>query len=133
MAEDQRQPSNEQCAAVIEGYRAAWEQQDPVMMSELFAPDGVFIDPRFAPFEGREAVLSWYRKALEHFVDPDVEYVRVAVDPPTAMAEWVSRLSRDGKRYAFHGVSVFEVGGNGDVLVQRDYFDTNDTGETSDA
>ena len=123
--------SREQCAAVIQGYRDAWERQDPVMMSELFATDGVFIDPRFAPFEGRDAVLSWYRKALDHFVDPEVEYVRTALDPPAAMAEWVSRLSRDGTRYAFHGISIFDVGANGEILVQRDYFDTGESGEIS--
>lgn len=96
------------------------------MMGELFAPDGVFIDPGFAPFEGREGVLSWYRPTLDNFVDADVEYVRVAIDPPMAMAEWVSRLTRksDGNRYAFHGISVFEVATNGQVLVQRDYYDT---------
>ena len=126
-------PSREQCSAVLQGYRSAWERQDPVMMSELFDPKGVLIDPRFAPFEGPDAVFTWYRKALGHFVDPEVEYVRTAVDPPAAMAEWVSRLSRDGTRYVFHGVSVFEVGADGKVLVQRDYFDTGESGETSEA
>ena len=120
-------PTKEQCAAVIEGYRTAWERQDAVMMAELFAPDGVFIDPGFAACEGREAVLSWYRPALDNFVDPDIDYVRVAVDPPMAMAEWVSKLTRksDGNRYAFHGISVFEVAPNGKVLVQRDYYDAD--------
>ena len=126
-------PTAEQCSAVLQGYRSAWEQQDPAMMSEMFAPEGVFIDPRFAPFEGREAVYSWYQKALSHFEDPDVEYVRTAVDPPVAMAEWVSRLSRDGRRYAFHGISVFDVGADGKVSLQRDYFDTGESGELADS
>ena len=120
-------PTREQCAAVIEGYRTAWQRQDPVMMGGLFAPDGVFIDPGFAPYEGLEAVLSWYRPVLDNFVDPDVEYVRVAVDPPVAMGEWISRLTRksDGNRYAFHGISVFELDAGGKVVLQRDYYDTD--------
>jgi uncharacterized protein (TIGR02246 family) len=122
-------PDRDQCAAVVEGYRRAWESQDPEMMADLFADDGVFIDPRFAPFAGKDAVLGWYRRALEGFTDPEVEYTRVAVDPPVAMAEWVSWLSRDGKRFAFHGVSVFEVAPSGNVLVQRDYFDTGESGD----
>jgi uncharacterized protein (TIGR02246 family) len=114
--------SYQECQKAVDDYRRAWESQDPAAMTAMYAPDGAFVDPRHPPFVGHEAIRDWYNAALSAFTDPYVEYVRVVIEPPHAVAEWVSYLSHGEKRFAFHGVSVFEVH-DGHVTFQRDYFD----------
>ncbi len=117
--------SREECLRAVEDYKKAWESQDPRAMTEIFHRDGVFVDPRYPPFAGHDAIYQFYERALANFTDPDVEYTRVVIDPPYAAAEWVSRLSHGEQRLAYHGLSLFEVR-DGKVLYQRDYFDTGE-------
>jgi limonene-1,2-epoxide hydrolase len=97
-------------------------------MTAMYAPDGVFVDPRHPPFVGHAAIRAWYDTALANFSQAHVDYTRVVVDPPNAVAEWVSYLSHGDTRYAFHGTSVFEVH-DGRVTFQRDYFDQKEDAE----
>jgi limonene-1,2-epoxide hydrolase len=118
--------SREDCLRAVHDYKRAWESQDPRAMTDIFDSEGVFVDPRHPPFKGHEAIFRWYEHALANFTDPEVEYTRVVIDPPYAVAEWVSRLSHGDQRFAYHGLSLFEVR-SGKVVYQRDYFDTSES------
>jgi ketosteroid isomerase-like protein len=45
----------------LDGYREAWEQQDPEQAAELFSEDAVYYETPFAePFSGREAIRRYW-------------------------------------------------------------------------
>jgi ketosteroid isomerase-like protein len=121
--------SREDCQQAVDNYKRFWEAQDAASMADMFLDDGVFIDPRY-PFgiKGVRGIREYYQWQLGRFTDPRVEYTRVLIDPPYAVAEWYSWLTRlNGERLGFDGLSIFEVR-NGKLALQRDYYDTAQAG-----
>ncbi|MEV4641638.1 nuclear transport factor 2 family protein [Actinoplanes sp. NPDC049548] len=61
--------------AWVQGYRVAWESNDPADIAGLFAEDAAyFTEPWAPPWRGREAIVAGW---LEHRDEPD-----------TTMFEW---------------------------------------------
>jgi uncharacterized protein (TIGR02246 family) len=100
--------------AWVDGYRAAWESNDPAAIGALFAEEGRYLtEPYAEPWTGREAIVAGW---LDHRDEPgqtefrfevvavegDLGFVRgwtTYLDPPPREYSnlWVVRLDADGR------------------------------------
>lgn len=103
--------------AWVEGYRRAWERNDPRAIGALFTDDATYAATPFRePVRGREAIVEdWLASRDEpgettfHWetvaIDGDVAVVRghtTYADPPTEYRTiWTLHLTADGRCTAF--------------------------------
>ena len=103
-----------------EGYKRAWEADEPDAAAALYRSDCLF---RSAPFREPEDPLTYARrvyaeaKAVEvHFGDPVEEGDRASVE------WWATLVTPDGQEQAIAGCSMLRFDDEGFVVEARDYW-----------
>jgi SnoaL-like protein len=103
-----------------EGYRRAWEADDPDAAAALYAPDCVF---RSAPFRDPEPPLDYVRRVF-----PEARAVEVWFGEPVeegdrgAVEWWATLVTTQGEEQALAGCSLLRFGDDGLVVEARDYW-----------
>jgi hypothetical protein len=110
-------PSQEQIQQWMDGYRAAWESNDPTDIGRLFAEQGVYYtEPYAEPWRGRQSIVdNWIRKKDEPG-DTEFTWRTLATDGDLAIVHgdtryrdpaqqysnlWVIRMDPDGRATEF--------------------------------
>lgn len=122
----------------VAGAFEALNRRDLARFMAAWRDDGAFVYPGDIPesgtFEGRDAVLGWFRRFLEQFpaIEFDVRDVCVrnlfdVTGTNVAAAHWAIRLvNREGREGRNAGVTVIRVE-RGKVVHAKDYiFDLGD-------
>lgn len=110
-------PSQEQIAQWMDGYRTAWESNDPADIGRLFSERGVYrTEPYARPWQGRRSIVeNWIRRRDEPgdtefswqvlATDGDLAIVQGDTryrDPPRSYSNlWVIRLDPEGRAAEF--------------------------------
>ena len=119
--------TNDQITAFIGRHAERWNHRDPTALSLDHAEDGVVISPMFGRVEGRAQICGTYAALFTTFPDweirfnaPIVDGNRVAVFfSVTATHEGdFMGLAGSGRRCAFEGVSLFQLGP--DLLIREE-------------
>jgi steroid delta-isomerase-like uncharacterized protein len=114
-------------------------RSDAGAYSQLFAEDGVIEHP-FAPgpLQGREAIRNGEQELFNAFSDIDIEVLTTLGTGRHAAVELVlrathtgaidmgdgSELAPTGRRVELPSIWLFEIGADGAIVAERDYFDT---------
>jgi hypothetical protein len=103
-----------------DGYKVAWEADDPEAAGALYAPDCVF---RSAPFREAEPPLEYARRVFPEahadavwFGEPVEEGDRGAVE------WWAILVTPDGEEETLAGCSMLRFDDEGLVVESRDYW-----------
>ena len=103
-----------------EGYKRAWEADEPDAAAALYRPDCVF---RSAPFREPEPPIDYKRRAFAegraenvHFGEPVEEGDRAAVE------WWAVLVSPGGEAQTISGCSMLRFDDEGLVVETRDYW-----------
>jgi SnoaL-like protein len=103
-----------------EGYRAAWEADDPDAAAALYAPGCVF---RSAPFREPESPLEYARRVFPEARAEDVRFGEPVEEGDRAAVEWWATLVLpDGEEQALAGCSILRFDDEGLVTEARDYW-----------
>ncbi|WP_382304598.1 nuclear transport factor 2 family protein [Herbiconiux sp. UC225_62] len=100
----------------IDGYRRAWESNDPVDIRALFTEDGEYrTEPYAEPWTGHDEIVAGWIEAQDEPGETTFSWHPVAVDGPLAVVQgttvysggpvysnlWVIRLTDDGRASEF--------------------------------
>ncbi|MDP8969645.1 MAG: nuclear transport factor 2 family protein [Actinomycetota bacterium] len=102
---------------------AALEKQDVEALLDLYAPEGVFLEPQNPPHEGNLLVQAYLNSWLQARDDVDINTKRLleSADGTTLAVEWTLSYSAGGRRWRdLPRSSWLEVGVDG-ISYQRDY------------
>jgi uncharacterized protein (TIGR02246 family) len=118
-------PSREAVQSAVDAYLAASRALDANAVAELFATDGVSIDPVGSPpHEGREAIRQFIQGAtgaLER-IEPTADNVFIAGDG--AAFKWSMRVtSKRGQSVTIEGIDVIRVNEQGQIQTLHAYWD----------
>jgi ketosteroid isomerase-like protein len=115
----------------LDGYREAWEQQDPEQAAELFSEDAVYYETPFAePFSGREAIRRyWLLGAASAQQDITFGFEVVGISGSVGVARWTASFTRvpSGARVELDGVLVATFGDRGRCTVFREWWHRRET------
>jgi ketosteroid isomerase-like protein len=109
--------------AWVDAWSRAWPAADPEALAPVYAPDALF---RSSPFREPRAPLDYARWA---FADEDEQLVECRFGDPVVRGTratveyWALLRRRDGTEATLAGISVLELGEDGRVVEQRDYWD----------
>ncbi len=71
----------------MQGYQAAWQQQDEALLCSLFAPDGAYHNTPFAVQQGHAAIAAyWQRVKLQQ--DIRLDYDVMSSSKAGGIAHW---------------------------------------------
>src|ERR687891_1843829 len=118
-------PSAEQVRAAIDAYAAAYNNDDRDAFLDVFADDGVIIDPvGTPPHAGREARGAFWDTVhqLTGKVVFDVKDVIVCGNE-AAMVFQIHAGSGEGGGIVLDAVDTFEIDDDGKVTLMKAYFD----------
>lgn len=87
----------EQHSAWLERYANAWRRHDLDLAADLFAEDVAYSFDPFSPsIRGRDAVVNYWRHALDGQRDLDLTVRLWSSEGEFASAEWWAAFERDG-------------------------------------
>jgi steroid delta-isomerase-like uncharacterized protein len=119
--------TNDQIVAFIGRHADGWNQRDPTALSLDHAEDGVVVSPMFARVDGRLQIRATYAALFAVFPDweirfdaPIIDGNRVALSfavTATHQGDFMG-LAGSGRRCAFEGVSLFQLGP--DLLIREE-------------
>ena len=113
--------------ALLQRFAAAVQANDGAGLAALFAPDGIYDDGFFGPYQGRPAIAGM----LQHFHDGGRDYwwefIAPVCDGKGGYAQWrfsyASRLEgTEGWPVLFEGMSRFTLR-DGEIVLYREMFD----------
>ena len=103
-----------------DGYKLAWETDDPVAAAALYHPDCVF---RSAPFREPEPPIDYTTRVYPEARAEDVRFGEpVEEGHRTAVEWWATLMLPDGEEQAIAGCSVLRFDDQGLVVESRDYW-----------
>ena len=103
-----------------QGYKVAWEADDPDAAAALYAEDCVF---RSAPFREPEPPIEYTRRVYPEAKARDVRFGVPVEDGDRCAAEWWATLTLpNGEEQTIAGCSVLRFGDDGLVVESRDYW-----------
>lgn len=109
--------------AWVEGYRRAWESNDPADIRSLFTEDAVYRSrPASVPWVGIEAIVAGW---LEHQDAPGsttFEWAVLAVDADTAVIRCVTGYPQGPKIGVYDNLWVVRLAGDGRVAEFTDWW-----------
>ncbi len=119
--------TNDEIAAFIGRHAEGWNHRDPMVLSRGHSEDGVVISPMFGRVEGRAQIRGTYAALFAAFPDWELQYDtpivqgnRLAVSfnaTATHRGEFMG-LEGSGRRCAFEGISLFQLGP--DLLIAKE-------------
>ena len=117
--------SNEIIRTIVAEYFAAIRAMDPAAWANTFAEDGVTHDPvGTPPHQGREALRQFMQGILGMFQEAGLTEDDVFVAGNGAAVKWTARgVAKNGRRFQFEGIDVFEVNDAGKIQEVRAYWD----------
>jgi steroid delta-isomerase len=118
-------PSPEQVRAAVDAYAAAYRNNDRDAFLDVFADDGVIIDPvGTPPHEGREARGAFWDTVhqLTERITFDIKDV-VVCGNEAAMVFRINAGSGEGGGIQIDAVDIFEVDDGGKVTLMKAYWD----------
>lgn len=106
---------SEMVTAWVQGYRTAWESNDPADIRAVFTEDALYFrSPSAAPWTGIEAIVAGWLENADEPGSTTFEWSTVAVDGQTAVVRgvstypdhaydnlWLVRLAPDGRASEF--------------------------------
>ena len=116
-------------AALAEKLRDAYNnfEADHPQTLDLFTEDIVYRDPRFAPFEGKDALKGYLQQLAgeNQVMQVEWEYTNIISERDQAAVEWMVRTGMElgGKRFEFPGAAFFRVR-DGKICYYCGYWDT---------
>ena len=103
-----------------EGYKRAWEADEPDAAAALYRPDCVF---RSAPFREPEPPIEYTRRVFPEARAENVHFGEPVEEGDRASVEWWATLvARDGQEQALAGCSMLRFDDEGFVVESRDYW-----------
>jgi hypothetical protein len=103
-----------------EGYKRAWEADEPDAAAALYRPDCVF---RSAPFREPEPPIEYTRRVFPEARAEDVHFGEPVEEGDRASVEWWATLvTPDGHQQALAGCSMLRFDDQGFVVESRDYW-----------
>lgn len=79
----------------LAGYGAAWEGKDPAQLAALFDSAASYVETPFShPFEGLEAIQSYWRNAVSAQEDIRFQAELWSIDGDVAIAHWRTTFTR---------------------------------------
>jgi hypothetical protein len=103
-----------------EGYKRAWEADEPDAAAALYRPDCVF---RSAPFREPEPPIEYTRRVFPEARAENVHFGEPVEEGDRASVEWWATLvTRDGEEQAIAGCSMLRFDDQGLVVESRDYW-----------
>lgn len=120
-------PSPEQVRAATDAYAAAYNNNDRDAFLDVFADDGVIVDPvGTPPHAGREARGAFWDNVhqLTEKIVFDVKDV-VVCGNEAAMIFQIRAGSGDGPGIVLDVIDTFEVDDDGKVTLMKAYWDMN--------
>jgi steroid Delta-isomerase len=118
-------PSPEQVRAALDAYAAAYNRNDRDAFLDVFADDGVIVDPVGTPaHEGREARGAFWDTVhqMTERITFDVKDV-VVCGNEAAMVFSINAGSGEGGGVKIDVVDIFEVDDDGKVTLMKAYWD----------
>jgi ketosteroid isomerase-like protein len=106
-----------------EALSAALEKQDVEALPDLYAPDGVYLEPQNPPHEGPLLIQAYLNSWLQARSDVAVQAVRLleADDGMTLAVEWSLSYVAGGRRWTLPRASWIEADEAG-IRYHRDYY-----------
>lgn len=102
-------------------------EADTPQTLDLFTDDVVYRDPRFPPFEGKEALKGYLQQVAgeNRALQVEWEYTNIVSEGDQAAVEWLVKtgMELEGKRFEFSGAAFFKTRG-GKVSYYCGYWDT---------
>lgn len=103
-----------------DGYKEAWEGDDPDAAAALYHQDCVF---RSAPFRDPQPPIEYTRSVYPEARAVDVHFGEpVEAGDRAAVEWWATLVLPDGAEHALAGCSVLRFDAEGLVVVARDYW-----------
>ena len=103
-----------------DGYKLAWEADDPDAAAALYAPGCVF---RSAPFREPEPPLEYTRRVFPEAKARDIHFGEPVEERDRATVEWWAVLvTPDGEEQTLAGCSMLRFDDEGLVTEARDYW-----------
>jgi len=120
-------PSRDEALALFERRRQAWLGEDLDGYLALWADDMRFQSPVHREPLDRAAFAELVRGSLAAARPIAFEFLQVATAGDTVLAEWRIEIERraDGRRVAWHGMSVAEIRA-GVITAWREYWNPAD-------
>lgn len=85
----------------VDGYRAAWEHNDPTAIGALFAPDATYrTDPFAEPWSGRDGIVEAWLAARDEPGQTEFSYEVLAVDGDLGVVEGRTTYHDTSRTYA---------------------------------
>jgi steroid delta-isomerase-like uncharacterized protein len=124
--------TGDQIAAFIERHANGWNQRNPEALCHDHSEDGVIVSPMFARVQGRPQICRMYAALFETFPDWQIRFdIPIVDDRRLAISFSVTAthkgdlmgLAGTGRQCAFEGVSLFELGADALIRVERRVYD----------
>jgi limonene-1,2-epoxide hydrolase len=110
---------DQRAESIVRDFLKSWENMNPDRHADWFSPDGVFDDVPVGVHTGRDAI----RSAAAHYPSTTCEVRQMLSSDGVVVVERVDHFDYGGSTFALRVVGLFEVDANGNIAVQRDYYD----------
>ena len=108
--------------AVVAGFVAAWERNDPAEILTYFAEDAEWYEGYPADrYVGHSEISTQLERYSRHISDVSIEVIHQAAAGEVVFQERIDRGRRDGTPFAVAAVCVFVVR-HGRIAENRDYW-----------
>jgi steroid delta-isomerase-like uncharacterized protein len=124
--------TSDEITAFISRHAGAWNRRDAAALCANHAEDGVLASPMFGRVAGRARICGTYTALFAAFPDWEIRYDtpivagdRLAVlfsTTATHKGDFMG-LAGTGKRCAFEGVSLFQLGPSLLIVEERRFYD----------
>jgi hypothetical protein len=114
--------------AWLRRYGAAWEARDPDAAGALFAADARYHwTPFQKPKRGPAAIAAAWREATSRQRDVRFSFEVLALDGPTGIARWRTRLARpSGREIELDGVLLAEFDADARCRLFREWWHSSE-------
>jgi limonene-1,2-epoxide hydrolase len=110
--------------AVVRDFLAAWEHPNVDRLASFFRDDAVYVDGSGNEHCGADAIRTEFGKQLVlGGQGVEIEVKRAASNGPVVMIERVDRFAIAGQTFELQAVGVYEIDGDGQIELFRDYYD----------
>ena len=97
--------AEEQVSQWLEGYKEAWETQNPEKIESLFADNGVYhVDPFHEKYVGREEISEYWKNNPLQQEDILFSYDILSVRDNISLVHWTASFRRDDHYSNLDGV-----------------------------
>jgi uncharacterized protein (TIGR02246 family) len=94
-------PSQEQIRQWVEGYRTAWESNDPEDIGRLFTADALYYtEPYATPWRGRQEIVDRWIRIKDEPGDTDFSWEPLATDGDLAIVQGETTYHDPPRRYS---------------------------------